>query len=71
MRHSQLVCRAWLPSQTEKGSNSHSVLFGCVTLDQLLNLSALTWKEEISKAPVPEGCEDCNEVSSVSACQLF
>lgn len=71
MRHSQLVCRTWLPSQTDNGSNSHSVLLGCLTLDQLLNLSALTWKVEISIAPIPEGWEDCNEVSSVSACQLF
>lgn len=44
MRHSQLVCRAWLSSQIDEGSNSDSVLFGYVTLDQLLNFSALVWK---------------------------
>lgn len=69
MRHSQSVWRAWLPSQTDEGSNSDSVLLECVTLDQLLNLSALIWKVEISIVPIPEGYEDCNEVSSVSAYQ--
>lgn len=48
------------------------LLLGCVTLDQLLNLSVFIWKVNISVTIIPKAChEDCNEVNSVSASQLL